>query len=653
MSDSSPGNRARSVRQVLLQQRWLHFLLLATLMTLLAAAMQRQHWGWAEALDTLALDISFKFRPVPSPAQVAEVLPSTQDIVMVELSHPLPRKGLADLLWSLREAKVVGLDLMLVEQTAEFSDEESQQYADEFRLWKRGTAALTHVMGCTGNVVLGTWSDEDWRPDGPHGTFVRERVWGRPAIPLWEKAHYHGHLLIAPDTQGVVHQAPLFQDVTFSDGTRKRLPCFALALAAASCHYPPAQLEAELCRLSPHGGVLHLGPWQVPYDEQGLLTIEYVGARQCFEYGENRVVHERVRQLYTPQTFAGKVVIVGESSPTSHDFYNTPYELMSGMQIHANILATIRTTGFSPCVLPFWLVSALAWGCCLLLMLPLVRWPLWCSCLVLLLECVAIICGSAWWHVRTHTLFPVSIPVMAVILTYNAVALYEYGRIRFTLSRFIGPDMVKRALHLFTRLRLGAGAVEEASAMFCDLRGYVTLSESLAPEAMAAFVNAYTDSVVAIVRRYHGRPVDYAGDGVFVLFEASLAGRQHAAQAVRAALDVRQAFDARRAQWAAQGLPEVELGIAIDTGKMMIGLLGSEHYLKLGAIGDVVNVAARVQRLSRQCGYEVLVTRATYQHMAQAVPADYCGTFALIGRAQPVEIYGVSASRIISSARSD
>ncbi len=363
----------------------------------------------------------------------------------------------------------------------------------------------------------------------------------------------------------------------------------------------------------------------------------------------NRVVYDRVLQLYQPAVFAGKVVIIGGSDLKSHDFYPTTYGLMSGMQIHANILATLRKSGKLSLSLSPGVIFALAWCCSLLAMLPLIRWTLWSSCLAVLLEITLVMAGAACWNMRTCTVFPASVPVFAVILTYNGIALYEYSRVRLTLSKFIGPDMVKRALYLFTRLRLGSGTMEEASAMFCDLRGYAALSASLPPETIAVIVNAYTDTVVSIVRRYHGRPVDYAGDGVFVLFEESLAGRQHALQAVQAALEVQRVLTELREPQRMTSLPELDVGIAIHSGRMMIGVLGSEHFLKMGAIGDVVNVAARVQGVSRQCGYRVLVTEVTFQQIRQQIAAEYCGAFSIYGHLHPVEVYGIAETRIADS----
>jgi class 3 adenylate cyclase len=74
---------------------------------------------------------------------------------------------------------------------------------------------------------------------------------------------------------------------------------------------------------------------------------------------------------------------------------------------------------------------------------------------------------------------------------------------------------------------------------------------------------------------------------------------------------------------------------------MMIGVLGAEHFLKMGAVGDVVNIAARVQGLSRQCGHDVLITRETYGYVSSDIPATYCGAFTIAGYRQPIAIYGL------------
>jgi class 3 adenylate cyclase/CHASE2 domain-containing sensor protein len=645
--DPSVHRVPRALR-LLADLRWAHYLLLATLMTLCAYGLQQQHWRWADALDNLMLDIGFRLRGAHAPAAVAESLPATRDIVMVELPHPVPKRILAQLVRHFRSARAVALDLMLLNPGDELLPDERPWYAEEIPTWDRETTELAAAIRQAGNVVVGTWADEAWvEAPGHPGGYSRAAIWQRPPGPLWESARYHAHLLVDVDAQdNVVRRVPLFADVRHGTEAPVRVPCLGLALTAAAAGVSPPQLTRILAALPPGGGELTLGGRRIAYDADRLLTLQYVGGRQCFEYGSNCVVYDRVLLLYAPEDFAGKLVILGGADVKSKDFYPTPFGMMAGMQIHANVVATLRGAHGAPVPLSTWGLLGLAWGCSLLLIIPLLRWPLWCSLLVAVGESVLVVILAAWMGAYAQAPLAVSIPLFAIILTYNAIALYEYSRVRLTLMRFVGPAMVKRALYCLTQVRLGEGQVEEASAMFCDLRGYSTLAERLPPETMTALLNDYTQTVVTTVQRYHGRPVDYAGDGVFVLFEAALAGRHFPHKAVEAAQAVRHSFAGWQARWRAQGIPELELGVAIHTGPMMIGMLGADYFLKMGAVGNAVNVAARLQSLSEACGYGVLLTQETVDAIEAEIPVDYCGTFPIMGHAQPVVVYGLRETRL-------
>jgi len=624
----------------LVEQRWLHYLLLAGAMTLLACACHWKHWRWADTLDNLVLDAGYRLRALHTPADVAESLPATCDIVMIELPHPVSKHLLAALVTQCARAKAVALDVMLVDQSTELSDEEKNLRKEDLRTWQRETAELAGAMRKSGNVVIGAWSDESWITP-----VSREEIWQRPPLTCWQQARYRAHLTVIPDTlDHIVRRVPLFFDVQGDKHSApERLPCLGLALAAAAEGISAKDLSHLLNTLPAHDGSFVLGDHRIDFDQQGQMLINFVGDRTCFEYGTNSMVYHRALQLYRPETFAGKLVFIGGSDIKSKDFFPTPYGLMSDVQIHANIAATLRDG--APRMLSSWVLFALGFCCVLVLIVPLMRWPLWSTICMALADLLLVIGFTIWLFGYAHLVLAASVPLLAVVLSYNVIVIYEYSRVHLTLAKFVGPDMVKRALYRFAHFRLGAGNVELASAMFCDLRGFSTLAESLPPETMAGMLNDYTGTVVSVVKQFHGRPVDFVGDGIFVLFEESLAGRQYPLQAARAALAVLQEFAACRERWIAGGLPPLEIGMAIDTGPMMIGLLGSEHFLKMGAVGDVVNVAARVQGLSTTCGYDILVTQATCEWIQAEIAAEYCGDYPVRGRTQPVAIYGLAAAR--------
>src|SRR5690606_27322186 len=125
-----------------------------------------------------------------------------------------------------------------------------------------------------------------------------------------------------------------------------------------------------------------------------------------------------------------------------------------------------------------WQMVIVALGAALLLTVPLLRWPLWSGVPIAFAIAVALLLGGGALFAFAHQVLPMAIPLLALLLTYNLVALYEYRRTRETLGRFIGHEMVAPTLNVFSRLQPG-GRLEEASALFCDLRGYSALSERL------------------------------------------------------------------------------------------------------------------------------------------------------------------------------
>lgn len=627
-----------------LDQRPVHFALLAVLATLLAfaAAMQSSAFSF---FDDVTLDLYFRARGAIPPVDVAEKLPNTKNIVLVETKYSVPRAVQVQILKQLRLAKVVAFDFMFVDQEQLLDEEEKEKpwYRDSIRQWRRDNRELARAIVADGNVVLATWP-EDERVQIPPGTGpeVLQRIWEKPPAVLWNSARYHAH--VSPDisSDNVTRYVHLFKktDPQSQHGT----PALGLAIAAAAMDISPRALDASFVSQ----GVLHLGDRRIPVGRHGRMAIDYVGGRDSFEYDTNHITYNRVLD-FEPEDFKNKIVIVGESTQKSKEIFETPFGPMPGMQIHANIAATLLSAHGAPQVLSFWQVAVLALACSLLLAAPLLRWPLWAG------VPVGLGIASALWFfgvalfIFRHLVLPPSIPLATLAITYVFVAFYEYRRARATLGHFIGQEMVAPTLNVFSRLQPG-GRLEEAAALFCDLRGYSALSEQLAPEATNRLINQYTGALVKTVKRFGGRPIDYQGDGVFVLFERTLTGEEYSWCAVQAALALQDVFQLLHEKWKSEDdsgvMANIQIGIGIETGEMMIGLVGAEEHLKPGAVGDAVNVASRIQSLNKQCGFPIVITRTTYERIrekgvAQGVAATPCGEFPIRGRRAAIEIFGV------------
>ncbi len=630
-------NSFKTLRRFLNRQRWLPYLLLACLMTACAQGLQAAHWRWADFIDTLALDECFELRG-PLPPAVATALPETKDFYLIALTHDVPRPHIAKLVRLLSKAKVVALDLMFVNHADELIASEEHLYRKELLQWKADTDTLTEAFKDAKNVVVGTWPETRRIPiPGAVGKTKTDIIWQQPAPALWNAARFRAHLRVAVSPQdGIVRRVSVFENTPTSlDAPAQRTPSLSLAVAAGALGLSARDVD----KLQINDGWLKLGSRRHYVGPDGLMTIHYLGKRDCFDNNEVRYHYNVALDNYTPDDFAGGIVFVGRTDFKSKDDITTPYGDMSGIMVHMNAVATLLSGSGPPIPLPPWQTMLIALVCSVILIFPLLRLPLWGSLAAAAALCALVFLACATLFIKRHSYFPFSVPVLAVFLTYNCVALYEYSRARAMLGRFVGQDLASALLHPMRDLSLG-GRTEVATALFCDLRRFSAATERLSPEAVEPLLNAYTNAVSETALRHGGRVIDYFGDGVFVLFRKNPAGADHALQAALAALEAEKATRVLLAEWSARTGVAMHISVGIHTGSMHIGVVGSEEHMKLGAVGDAVNVTSRVQGLTARCGFSILVTRECYDLIAGRIPFTPCGFFAVKGRDQEVEVFG-------------
>ena len=612
--------------------RWRRYALCALCATLLSLAAWHGQWRWGALLDGVVHDVGFDLRGSLSPREVAEVLPRSRDIVIVDLPHEMPRPLLARLVTHLRQARVVALDLMLVDRAAQLSEDERPLFSEELKRWKREDALFAGAVKGAGNVVIGAWPEQV-------GSGASSTQWIRPSAAFERAARAQTHLGVVADAQdGLIRRVRLWEtpanpaqdetptlaatgeNVPVSSSSRRvhkgMLPAFSLQVAALATGKAPALLAPPSVR-----------------DE---LWIDFLGPRRVWEDQSQTVVFERALNWCEPEDFRDKIVFVGETSFNSKDVFATPVGDLPGLLLHASAVATLLDARGLPREMPLWGVALLSLSAALLLVVPLARRTLPFCALVALVEFVVLAFVVAFAWARWRVVVPLSVPALAVFLTYNSVALFEYARARGTLGRVVGHAMLARLLEAPAEPSLG-GKEEVATAFFCDLRGFSSWAQTRSPQQLIAELNVYTATVVGCVERFGGRPIDYFGDGVFVLFE----GAHHARRSVEAALAVSGTLDETQTN--------LRAGVALHTGTMVIGLVGHANHFKPGAVGEAVNIAARVQSLSDDCGFGVLMTRQTLEawraddpnrdtSFAQPV---FCGAKPIKGYCGPLEVFGL------------
>jgi class 3 adenylate cyclase/CHASE2 domain-containing sensor protein len=618
-------------------KRWQPYVLLACLMALAARQLHISHWRWGAFLDTLALDQCFEMRgPLPT-KNITDDLWPTKEFILVKLPSNTTRPILAKIIRQFRQAKVVAVDLMLVDQRAELTPIEVPLRTKEMPIWAKENADLAQAMHQANNVVLGIWPEVQRVPiPGAPGKTTMQRIWQYPPPALWKAARYRAHLWVEPSVQdGITRHVRLFEDLPAAPNAPvSSLPSFSLAVAGAAEGLSQQQIQALA---TPHSAVTLKGRRIARYPRD-LVVVDYLGRREAFD--NNAVTYDYAvalnEDLWLPEDFAGKIVFIGRTDYKAKDDFTTPFGDMPGVHVHMHATATLLRPSGPPLALALWQTTAIALLCSLLLILPLLRLSLWGSLIAALLLCLLVFLGCAYLFTKHHRFFPISVPIIAIALTYNGIALYEYGRARATLARFVGSDMAGAMLNPLHDLKLG-GKSEMATAFFCDLRKFTAAAEHIAPETLEPLVNAYTEKVSEVVSRYEGRIIDYFGDGVFVLFRGP---GDHAFQAVCAALAVQKETQEVIVEWSRNSGVDLEIAIGINTGEMAVGVVGSQDHMKIGAVGDAVNVASRVQTLTARCGFQILVTKECYDIVDGRIPMLPCGSFEIKGREKPVAVFG-------------
>ncbi len=347
----------------------------------------------------------------------------------------------------------------------------------------------------------------------------------------------------------------------------------------------------------------------------------------------------------------GKIVFIGVTDPSAEDLLPTPYsgtQRMAGVEFHAAAADTILSDSFisvTPRYQRILLVALLALGAIALGRFPR---PLYGSAGALL-----VLGGLAggWFglFVGANYLLPLAGPLVALVSGYGValsdrvgVEQLEKQQARSMLSRNLPPDIVKEMLKTPIDAQLGSRRAE-LSVLFSDIRGFTTLSEKLDPEEVVNLLNQYLTVMTEIIFRHGGTVDKFEGDGILVFFGAPQPLEDHPERAVRTALEMRDRLAELQGPWQEQSDEPLRIGVGIHTGEVMVGNIGSSRRMDYTVIGDTVNLAARLQDLTKEYGASVLISGSTQERVKHMCQLRDLGSVEVRGRQQSVDLYEVEA----------
>lgn len=328
-------------------------------------------------------------------------------------------------------------------------------------------------------------------------------------------------------------------------------------------------------------------------------------------------------RLLCRQLLSGKIALIGASSSLHQDFHHTPMSIHHvGVDIQATAIDNFlsgQTSGLSPVVAaPSWWMpfsSVVFFAAAFLLRLKVSRVE---RGLLYTLGTMVIYAWLAFWAFYRHHLWvPVVTPEMFLLLGFlvaNAwltlargkeVALLE-GHLSRLVSRSVFGE-IRKMSQIITQ----GGRKLEITAMMVDIRNFTSLAENLSPQEVNALLNEFYEIVVGTVFAYRGTVDKFLGDGVMILFGAPINDERHAWDALRASLALVAKGDALCNQWRENLGIETEIGISLHSGSAFVGFIGPKTKLEYTAIGDTVNLCARLQEEAKRLCTPLIVSGAT------------------------------------------
>ena len=474
-----------------------------------------------------------------------------------------------------------------------------------------------------------------WLADRYRGAQAPLRKFVRPQTRL-------GHYMVKLDPDGVLRRTPLFIKLDVPAGllASVELQMAAVLLGAeVEPAWDPLLQRVVGARLRRGKDVVREIPNEL---QEPYARIPWLGEAAVVP----TVSMADVLAGQAAKELAGKAVLVGVTLVGSFDQVVTPFrEVEPGVYAHAAMLSAILSGHYlerGPWLL--WLEVTFLLGGALLLAVAMPRvgagWRV-----VVPLGLVAAWALLGQLLLRAGLQLALVLPSLGLLAVASALTLLgwlstdrEKLRLRRTFRYYLSETVMTEMLEHPEQLKLG-GEKRELTVLFSDIRGFTSISERITPEALVRFVNGYLTPMTNIVFEEGGTLDKYIGDALMAFWGAPVAQEDHALRACRAAMRFLEELERLRPRWRDEGVGDVNIGVGINSGPMVVGNMGSDVRFDYTVMGDAVNLASRLEGANKLFGTRVLLSEETHSQVRGEVCARRLGSVRVRGKQQPTQVY--------------
>ena len=344
------------------------------------------------------------------------------------------------------------------------------------------------------------------------------------------------------------------------------------------------------------------------------------------------------------ELIAGKIVLVGDTSEVSHDIFTSPIGEVYGIEFLADTIYTlmnnspIRPAGdFSEILV----LAVLFIAFVLVTMIPKYE-----NALFFLIIALYVAFGF-YMYVYHGIAFSMSYSLLACFLSTGFINLYLFmmerkqkGFIKGAFSQYLSPTVIDQIVENPDMLQLG-GEKRELTPFFSDIQGFSTISEGLTPEELVQLLNEYLTAMCDLISSYHGTIDKFEGDAIIAFWGAPLELPNHATVACHAAIDMQKKNEEMRKTLREQNRPMLYTRMGMSSGPVVVGNMGSADRMDYTMMGDVVNLAARLEGVNKFYQTFTMISQSTYELAKDDIDTRQLDVIRVVGKKEPIQVYEV------------
>jgi adenylate cyclase len=464
---------------------------------------------------------------------------------------------------------------------------------------------------------------------------------------LAEAAASYGFIDINPDPDGTLRRALLimrYQDQDF-------FPSLALQSVRQYEQIPDQDIAAYIAETGLER--LQFGSHMLRPSRDGTALINYTGPYRTYQqYSMGDVIGGAV----PPGTFKDKIVLLGATAMAIGDLRNTPFQRSGssymGVEVHANIIdnllhsdekgRTFLTRGIREDLIDgaVIILFGLVFGAWFARIKPSY------STLSLVLALAAFAYFTYFSFVHWGRWLSFVIPAGTLVANYAAITSFrmifeerEKRKIRKTFSQYLSPGVIALIEKDPQKYIRPGGETKDLTVMFSDIRDFTTLSEGMTADELVHLLNEYLGEMTDVLFRNLGTLDKYIGDAIMAFWGSPYPQSDHAFRACSCALEMARGLEKLNSKWQAEGGRKISIGIGLNTGPVNVGNMGSSKRLAWTVMGDNVNLASRLEGMTKQYRSRIVISEATYRQVADQFVCREVDKIRVKGKRQPVDIY--------------